>query len=298
MPLSDVQTKLSGWIRAPEGVAQALAEEDAKEAGTSPGPARQRLERLVRSDGKLDAVGRLEIYANAYFHRIHGVLRDDYPALAGGLGADLFRDLVTSYLLVRPSRHPSLRHVGARLPGFIASHAAAAGLRERAPWAADLAAFEWARVDVFDAADRPLLTRDEVAARSPESFGELPLRLGPWVRLARFEHPVARLWRQGCDGEIPASNAWIDPAPMLVWRRDERVVHRRVEALEEAALLLAQAATSFGSLCEWLATRMDESAAPRQAARWLEQWLSDGLLVAVEALDGRASAAPIAPRSG
>jgi hypothetical protein len=294
MSLSEAQTRLSALIRAPEGAARALAEEDAKQPGSASRRATRRIESLIRSDATLDAVARLEIYANAYFHRIHAVLRDDFSALEGALGADLFRDLVTSYLLVLPSRHASLRYVGDRLPDFIASHDAAAGIRERAPWAADLATFEWARVDVFDAADEPLLTREVVASRAPETFGGLPLRLGPWIRLVRFAHPVDRVWRQGCDGERPASDAGVDPVWMLVWRREERVVHRRTEPLEAQALSLARPATEFGALCEWLATRMDESEAPIQAAHWLEKWLADGLLVAT---DPRASDAPAEPRS-
>ena len=236
MSLVDVQTRLSGWIRAPEGVARALDEQDGGAPGASTGIARRRLEALIRGDGALDATGRLEIYANAYFHRIHGVLCDDYPALAGALGADLFRDLVTSYLLVHPSRHPSLRYVGDRLPGFLATEDAAAGLRERAPWAADLAALEWLRCEVFDAADEPLLTRDAVAARAPEAFADLSLRLGSWVRLAHFAHPVDRIWRQGCDGKAPAATSEVEPVCMLVFRREERVLHRPLEDLEADAL--------------------------------------------------------------
>jgi hypothetical protein len=283
MALADLQARLSSWIRAPEGVARALAEDDARAPDSEPGAALRRLEGLIRSDAALAAAGRLDIYANAYFHRIHGVLRDDYPALEGALGADLFRDLVTSYLLVLPSRHPSLRYMGDRLPGFMASHEAAAGIRDRAPWAADLAAFEWARVDVFDAEDAPLLTREALAARAPETFGTLWLCLGPWVRLEHFEHPVDGFWRLGCEGEQPASNAWADPVGMLVWRQHEKVVHRRVDPLEEEALTLTKSGSDFANLCEWLATRVDEADAPAQAAGWLEQWLADGLLEDSEA---------------
>ena len=127
MTLRDVQQTLAGWIRAPEGVAAALAEEDASSGGKGSGDATRRLEALVRSDDALDATGRLEIYANAYFHRILGVLSSDYPALQNLLGADSFHDLATSYLLVEPSRHPSLRYAGSRLPHFISSHVAASG---------------------------------------------------------------------------------------------------------------------------------------------------------------------------
>jgi hypothetical protein len=275
-----LQSRLSGWIRAPEGVARALDEQDGGAPGASTGIARRRLEALIRGDGALDATGRLEIYANAYFHRIHGVLCDDYPALEGALGADLFRDLVTSYLLVHPSRHPSLRYVGDRLPGFLATEDAAAGVRERAPWAADLAALEWLRCEVFDSADGPLLTRDAVAARAPEAFADLSLRLGSWVRLAHFAHPVDRIWRQGCDGKAPAATYEVEPVCMLVFRREERVLHRPLEDLEADALELVRSTIDFAGLCEWVASRVGASEAPQRAAGWLERWLDEALLAA------------------
>jgi hypothetical protein len=279
MALREAQKTLADWIRAPEGVAAALAEEDAASAGQLAGVATRRLEGLIRSDATLDATGRLEIYANAYFHRILGALSSDYPALQHALGASPFHDLVTSYLLVEPSRHPSLRFAGTRLANFILSHEAAAGIRARAPWASDLAAFEWARVDAFDAADGLVLARESLASLAPEAFGSLLLCLGPWALLHSFEHPVDRIWASATRGEELDSETAVGGASLLVWRRDERVMHRRVEPHEAAALALLRHGVRFESLCEWAATRIGESEAPAQAARWLERWLADGLLL-------------------
>ena len=282
MALRDTQEILADWIRAPEGVAAALAEEDADaDAGSEEREtALSRLEALIRADRTLDATGRLEIYANAYFHRILGVLAADFPALRDALGAAAFHDLVTSYILVTPSRHPSLRYAGLGMPNFIASHYAASGIRARSPWAAELARFEWARVDAFDAADRPVLARETLALLAPEKFGSLVLCLGPWAQICAFEHPVDRLWALATRGEKIIAVAPTRSTSLLVWRKKEAVVHRRVEPLEEAALTLLGVGTRFDSLCEWAATETGESEAPAQAAGWLEQWIADGLLAA------------------
>ena len=197
MALRETQLTLARWIRSPEGVAKALAEEDSRARGAAPGAAARRLVDLIRGDDALDATGRLEIYANAYFHRILGVLGTDYPALQGALGSEAFHDLVTSYLLVEPSRHASLRYAGARMSKFLSAHESASGIRVRAPWAANLAEFEWARADVFDALDGPALAREELSGVSPEQFGSLRLSLGSWVLLRAFEYPVDQLWRSG-----------------------------------------------------------------------------------------------------
>jgi hypothetical protein len=279
MWLRDAQGALSRWIRAPEGVANALAEEW---AGTDPnrtGEARRRLEDLVRGDAALDATGRLEIYANAYFSRILTVLSKDYPALENALGSDRFNDLVTSYLLVEPSRHASLRYVGARLAGFLSNHDAAGEIRAQAPWAGDLAAFEWTRAEVFDAPDAPVLLRSDLASLAAEQFGDLQLRRGPWTRCDRYDHAVARLWRAGQEGEGIVPDDAIEETHMLVWRREERVLHRSLESAEAGALLLLGEGRSFAALCEWAAGRVDEAAAPALAAGWLEQWIADGILL-------------------
>jgi len=277
--LRDAQKTLADWIRAPEGVAAALAEADADRAAESEPSARRRLRALVRSDETLDAVGRLEIYANAYFHRILGVLGEDYPALSRAMGSDAFHDMVTSYLLVEPSRHPSLRYAGGRLPGFLASHDAASGLRARTPWAADLAALEWARVEVFDAPDGVLLTREVLAGISPDSFASLELRLGAWARILSLDHPVDTIWRSATgDGEVASPASEPTSTHMLVWRKDERVVHRNMTAFEVAGAVSAMDGVCFGQLCESAAGLVGDDEAPALSAAWLEQWLADGIL--------------------
>lgn len=279
MSLHETQTAISEWVRAPKGVAAALEEEDASSPQRESGRAKRRLENLIRSDESLDASGRLGIYANAYFSRILGVLRADYPAVVGMIGDVGFNDLVTSYLLVEPSRSPSLRYAGLRLADFLSNHDAMARTRERWPEAGDLAAFEWARIDVFDAADGPVLGRELVSRLAPEEFAELFLCLGEWVRLRAFAHPVLQLWRAGTNGEIPEFQGTSGEAHVVIWRQDEKVFHRSLDALEEAALAKLSLGSRFDDLCEWAAIELGDEAAPGQAATWLERWLSDGLLV-------------------
>lgn len=288
MGLRETQTRLADWIRAPEGVGRAIEE------ATSPERERAALGRLVRSDARRAAESRLGIYANAYFYRLLGVLEEDYAALRALLGDPRFNDLVTSYLLVRPPRRPSIRHAGEGLPDFLAEHEAAAAFRDRAPWSSELAALEWARVDVFDAADAPLLRRERVSSLAPEGFGELALRLGGWVRRLRFTHAVDRLHTTALGGEEPREEEPTDATiPVLVWRREDWPRHRRLDAEEAGAIETIADGLSFGELCEWAAGRHGEHEAPGLAAAWLERWLDDGLLIDPFEVD-RAGRGPLA----
>ena len=66
---------------------------------------------------------RVDVYADGYFHRLHGVLADQFEVGRHLLGADRFNDLVTDYLLAHPSDDPDIRRIGARFPAFARAHA-------------------------------------------------------------------------------------------------------------------------------------------------------------------------------
>jgi hypothetical protein len=269
--LADTQRRLWRLIAWPEGVRPALREE---------GPDTPPIESVVRSDERLGAEDRLDVYANAYFYRIHDVLAADCPLLAEALGEEGFHDLVTSYLAVHPSRHPSLRYIGDRLPDFLRGHDAARSLREGCPWSPDLAVFEQACETVFDAADTHAATHDDLAALPPEDWDGLVLRLRPSVVLLRLDWSVHDL-RPGKDGQRAADSApEAQNVAVCVWRRDERVLHRALEPGEARALERAVEGVAFGSLCEEIARETGEDEAPSRAAAWLARWTGDGLLLA------------------
>ena len=153
--LDELQRRLWRLISAPEGVAEALASEPEARAPS--------LSDWIVDDAQLGAARRLEVYANAYFARIHECLARDFAALAAAIGEAGFHDLVTAYLIAHPSRHPSLRFIGAALPDYLADAPQAAPFRRRWPWAADLARLEWALGCAFDAADAPARYLDYLA---------------------------------------------------------------------------------------------------------------------------------------
>jgi hypothetical protein len=174
-------------ITAPEGVSPGL-EELVRRGRAAAGD----LEAMIAGDARLPAAERLDIYANMYFFRLLDCLKEDYPRLLEALGPDRFHNLATDYLLACPSEHPSLRYLGARLPGFLSEHASG----REAECLVDLARLEWARADLFDAADAPLLTRDTLSRLSEEQAADLRLCLVPAFRLLRLDHDAPRLWRE------------------------------------------------------------------------------------------------------
>lgn len=270
--LAALQRRVWRLLTAPEGVAELLrAEGD---------PGGRSLAGWLASDAILAAPRRLEVYANAYFFRIHDCLKEDYAALHAAIGDDPFNDLVTAYLMVHPSGHPSLRYAGAALASFLAADPAAAPFRRRWPWASDLAGLEWALVDAFDAADAPPLHRDALTRLPPARWPELELRLHPSVRLLRLAWPVDAL-RKAWDRDRPLREP---PAAhrtaVCAWRRAERVHFRTLDPLELDLLEAARDEVPFGLLCQRAANALGAAAAPAFAAECLSRWVRDELLTA------------------
>jgi hypothetical protein len=282
--LAASQRRFYRLVTARDGVRAALAAE-----GDGTGAS---LAALLRGDARAGAVRRLEVYANAYFERIHDCLREDFPALAAALGPAAFHDLATAYLAAHPPSHFSLRRAGARLPSFLASAAAeAAWFEERWPWAADLAALEWALVGVFDAAGAELATREALAASPPEAWDALELALQPAVSLLGLAWPAHAIRRAHDAGEAPPHDLERAPVWVLVYRREERVLFRALDPLEASLVARLRAGVRFGELIESVARARRDAGAPALAASLLARWLADGLLrqVAVAPGDERQS---------
>jgi hypothetical protein len=261
MRLAEVQARFYALVTARENVAAAVA------AG---GPeARRSLEEMVAGDARLPATERLQIYADMYFARIRDVLAEEYPKTLAAFGAAAFQDLVADYLDACRPNHPSLREVGARLPAFLAAHAAG-------PWVAELAHLERARLELFDGPDAETLTLEALRARPPAAFAALPLRLVPSHALLDTRFDVAALWRAEDPGiELPERT----PDTLIIWRHEGDVFHRVADAEEVGWLVrLAAGEIKFEALCAALATERTDEAAAARAFELLGRWTSDGLL--------------------
>ncbi len=200
---------------------------------------------LVTGDERANAAERIHVYQHMYRARIVEALEAQYPRLARWLGADAFGEVVAAYVADEPSRHPSLRFIGRRFPDWLAARAPADA---RPAALADLARLEWAREDVFDAADQETLALDTVRGWPPERFGEIPLRLVTAHRVLRLARPVAALWdvigpaagalEEGALADAAASRrAGAGGETLLVWRQgiaDLSPRHRRRRGIRGA----------------------------------------------------------------
>jgi hypothetical protein len=229
---------------------------------------------LIVGDARASADERMHVYAHMYRARLAEALASQFPRLAKRLGTAAFTALASAYISDEPSRHPSLRFVGERLPAWLAA-------RGRSPVVAGLARLEWARADVFDLADEATLTVDDVRSWPMDRFGELPLRLITAHRLVTVPEGTAQLWdalgAEPSNGDAEPPNV-AGAASLVVWREGTLVYHRQVDEAERSALERAAQGTHFGVICESLLATHGEEAAVAQAYEWMSTWVTDGLL--------------------
>lgn len=222
----------------------------------------------------LDAAQGLRIYHHAYRARLLEALRGDYPAVLHWLGDEEFANLAGAYLRAQPSRHFSLRWLGAELAGFIEGWLVA---RQAAPLA-ELARLEWAFTLAFDAAPGAPMSLADMAQLAVEDWVQLRLDFVPSVQCQPLNHNCLAQWQAVKAGtDFPASTELPHRELCLIWRQGLLSHYRSLAADEAHALLgMAEQGWSFAELCAEL-SGLGEGA-PLQAATWLKQWISEGLL--------------------
>lgn len=231
------------------------------------------MEHEVVGTDKVSARVRLEIYADAYRLRLIEALATDFPALQTLVGEERFATLGRAYIDAHPSEHFSLRYFGRHMHRFLAT------ALPSEPWLAELAAFEWALGEAFDAADGSALTAERVGAVPPTEWPGMRLCLHPSVRRLDLRWNVPRIWQAVDQQESPEIGMPQEhEISWLVWRRDLRVYYRSLGEDEAWALEQAAAGRTFGELCEGLCTWFSEAEVPAHAAGLLKGWVTEGLL--------------------
>jgi len=215
----------------------------------------------------------LEIYSEAYRLRLIEALETDYPALHALLGDGGFADLGRAYLDAYPSNHFSIRWFGRHLSRF---------LTEAAPYSAqpalgELAAFEWALSEAFDACDCPSMGFAQMAALRPDVWPTLRLVFHPSLRYLKLSHHVAAQWKALTqpNGTLPAET---DERPVgwAVWRYDLTTFFRSLSAHEAGALEALLSGASLAETCESLCDWIEPGRVAVEIATLLQQWIREG----------------------
>lgn len=229
----------------------------------------------IAGDARLPADMRLGIYASAYRLRLLEALDGDFVALKAHVGPERFEEIARAYIEMRPSDHFSLRYYGRHLSCFLAE---TAPYRDE-PLLSELARFDWALTDSFDAADSPVAGVSDMAAIAPNDWPRLIFGPHASVQRLNLEWNAPVIWKAADKNEsLPAPEKAEFPVGWVVWRQDLQIYFRSLAVDEAFALDALLRGETFGAICEGLTEWIDAQNVAVYAAGLLKQWLTDGLI--------------------
>ena len=301
--LARLQAEFRAWMQQAPVLPRGLRAQDnaPHEAATSDA---MRVRVLDTKKASRDIL--LGVYRDAYALRLIEALQTDYPGLYAMAGADDFDTMARTYIAAHPSRHPSVRWFGRDLADFLA----ATPPFSDAPAAAEMARFEWALGEAFDAQDATPLAFDTLAAVPPDAWQTLRLAFVPSLRRVTLRHQAPQAWLH-CH-EVEAGELDVPPAAdpeslgiaswlgvdWLIWRTapDAETQFRSMDPDEAWMIDRAREGMAFPGLCEGLAAfapvadddtpgDTDDAAsawAAQRAAGLLRAWIDTGCVAKAE----------------
>lgn len=238
-----------------------------------------------------DPAQRFAVYRNNVTVSLIDALADTFPVVQALVGVDFFRAMGREFVRRAPPASPVLAGYGADFPAFIAGFSPAAGV----PYLADVAGLEFARVQVFHAADAAPVAASRVAAllADPAPLPGMTVRFVPACRLCRSPWAIASLWAAH-QAPVPETVlAGIDPATpeaALVCRRGLDV---EIRALAEGEAAFIAALLSGAPLGDALGDALAGAAGralPGVPPAAVDPAAALGILLAAEAIAGFAPA--------
>jgi len=248
---------------------------------------------LLHEQGSLDSLTtasqtfshaeRIGIYSDGYRARLIEALENDYPAFLAFLGDEQFNTLASKYIDLYPSKNPSLRWLGEKLPAF---------LRESTHWqqqtgVQELARFEWAQIMAFDAHDIQPLTIEALVSLREEQWPVLKLLFHPSLQFVQCNTNAPDAWLEliktenNNSTEIKLSEK---PGYWIIWRKELQVLFRQLDDLEYQCLSFFLDHKTFGEVIETLSEMHNEEVAVTKTAQFLQAWIQQGLIQAINCL--------------
>ncbi len=261
MELRSLQEFMADVLQKPRPLA-----EHGELAGATPG--------VIAGNERLSPVEQLDIYREQFWLRHTGALEEDYTTLVHVLGHEAFHSMCADYIEAFPPDSWSLRDLGAKLPEFLEKTAQFAD----DPLIIDLARYEWAFVDAFDAPSAPPLDAAAIAAASEDEWSRAKLDLAPSVQLVHARFPVDELRAEVQKGESPER-----PPPkdvhLVVWRGPDAMKYLDVEPAALALLQRLARGEPLATACEAIAA--EEPAIEEKVGAWFQQWSQLGWIARV-----------------
>lgn len=227
---------------------------------------------------RMTARERLDVYRFGYKARLVECLEDDYEVLAQALGHEDFEALCHAYIDRHPSNSPNLNFYGRHMPAFAREH--------RGVFFGELAALEWALVEVLHAETAPPLDIAKLQSLPLDAWEGARFARSDALRVFEFEHPVNRYFQtryvEEEEAEIPAPS----PSAVAVYRKDTRLWRMDLTPAMTSVLVPLVNGATFGEALANLESSIADPEALSQAAQslmvWFREWVDAGFFAKVD----------------
>lgn len=219
------------------------------------------------------AVG-LYVYHNAYRAQLVSALKDSYERLWAWLGDDAFRIAAFDHIAKHPPSSWTMGDYGAEFADTVDA------LYPDDNEVAELASIDWALRRAFDGPDSPPLDPATIAA---VDWNSARFQFVSTLRFVPVTTNCAAIWTAIADGApVPPAQLLPQPTSIRVWRAGLEPRFKTIDLAERRALELLLSGLSFAGLCDELAAKEGTSGAVGLAASFLNVWLQDGLVAAID----------------
>lgn len=224
---------------------------------------------------------RLNVYHEAYYLRLIGILGADFPILKKLIGEDKFNEIAHQYIEAFPSNHFSARYFSRHFCKFLANyHPATETLDGEVGiivWI-EMAKFEEALSNALDAKDAPYLTLEIMAAVAPELWSHMHLIPHPSLSAVSLFYNIPDIWQAFIHNKaMPELKRTQEANVWLLWRKDQHPYYCPTTFDEAWIIQAIQQDKDFSQICEGLCDWIEETQVAQVAANALRQWIADGV---------------------
>lgn len=222
------------------------------------------------------------VYHQGFFLRARDAMKDFFPTMAFILEDAGMEALVADYLEHFPSTHYSINYIGRNFEAYLRQHKLPADFGVEAAVLADLAAFEWTRMEVMMAPDGPSpVGIGCLAELGEEQWAQLRIIFTPQAIVLDLDYDIASVWHTVERGEIP-------PIPeetvqtILFYRDDLDVAHEVIPEREGMAFRLAQEGRPLWDVCQAMAARREvDQVLLQEVMAYLQHWFAAGIVMEI-----------------
>ncbi len=243
---------------------------------------------LLAADVPVPRLLGARVYNGAYFARLHDVLKDEFPTLAGVTTEEGFAEIVGSYLSVYPPSDFNVSQLGAKLAEHLdcCENSLLLDVDFGVPLSAlaDITRLDRARYVAFShTSSVSAVSKSVLGEILPEQWEVIKFGFSPTLQTLHGRQKISPVWEAVNKGQSPIRPAELRET-IAVWRHAEESHHAPLADEEATLLALMAGGESFANGTRKLAETCGETieTTSSRTINYLVQWFDRGLVTDVQ----------------